>query len=635
MLNPYVPRPIDRWTEVPLEGDLSGLDDAKILAPPADPAQWPRWREQLHRWRAEATQRIDYDGSRYGTEPGDCFVVDLAWLWDERLYDHDAGQFTVDRYVEHARTEFGGFDGVLLWHAYPIEGIDERTQFEFYRDVPELPTVVDELQVRGLRVFVVVYPWEPAEASDVADIVEWAGVDGVFIDSLREGTPQVRKALDELRPGLTLEAESRVPLVRMHDHTMSWTQWFADSTVPGVLRAKWFERRHMLHHVRRWNRSHLDELQSAWINGTGVMVWESVFGVWVGWSARDRSLLRAMRGVHRDYAAWLRSEDWTPLADYAGGDVYASRWVHGGRPLWTIVNRGDEFDGTWLDAEAPPGSQWTELTSGTPLTVEEFDGRVRVSGRIAADGIAAVIATPAPVDAPSVPIDPDSSFPARAAVRRTGPRASSQTVPSGMVAIGGGRHDLVVHHRVRETGLYGEAPYVDEWKPLPPRLHHRGTQHRTVYLGRSAVQRREVTNGEYAAFLRATDYRPVRGERFLVHWPADPEAPVTHIDLADARAYAIWRGWRLPSEDEWQVAGAAGLLDRATPLVWNLTESEHTDGRTRFVILKGGSAYRNEGSDWYFDGGPQPPEVSAKYLIAGAGIGRSPCIGFRCAVDLP
>ena len=25
--------------------------------------------------------------------------------------------------------------------------------------------------------------------------------------------------------------------------------------------------------------------------------------------------------------------------------------------------------------------------------------------------------------------------------------------------------------RRRETGIYGEAPYVEEWKPLPPRLH--------------------------------------------------------------------------------------------------------------------------------------------------------------------
>jgi formylglycine-generating enzyme required for sulfatase activity len=110
---------------------------------------------------------------------------------------------------------------------------------------------------------------------------------------------------------------------------------------------------------------------------------------------------------------------------------------------------------------------------------------------------------------------------------------------------------------------------------------------------------------------------------------------VTHVDLADARAYAAWAGLRLPTEDEWQVAATAGLLERGEPPVWNWTESEHSDGRTRFAILKGGAAFRASGSDWYLDGGPQPPDVSVKLLLMGAGMSRSPSIGFRCAVDLP
>ena len=73
---------------------------------------------------------------------------------------------------------------------------------------------------------------------------------------------------------------------------------------------------------------------------------------------------------------------------------------------------------------------------------------------------------------------------------------------------------------------------------------------------------------------------------------------------------------------------------RGTPLVWNWTESEHTDGRTRFTILKGGSHVHLEGSEWYTDGGPQRPEVSLKFLRAGPPIERSSAIGFRCAVDL-
>jgi hypothetical protein len=148
---------------------------------------------------------------------------------------------------------------------------------------------------------------------------------------------------------------------------------------------------------------------------------------------------------------------------------------------------------------------------------------------------------------------------------------------------------------------------------------------------------REVTNAEYSEFLEATGYRPVVANRFLKHWvegapaPGTEDHPVTYVELADARAYAAWRGARLPTEDEWQVAAAVEGFERREPLVWNLTESEHRDGRSRFCILKGGSHYAAQGSDWYADGGPKSPEVSFKLVLTGGGLDRSETIGFRCA----
>ena len=199
-----------------------------------------------------------------------------------------------------------------------------------------------------------------------------------------------------------------------------------------------------------------------------------------------------------------------------------------------------------------------------------------------------------------------------------------------MVAVDWAGGDIAVSYRLRETGLYGEAPFVDEWKPLPPRLHAMATMTRHVPAHRFAIGVREVTAAEFHRFVRESGYRPVRAERFT----RAEAGPATFVELADARAYAAWAGFRLPTEDEWQIAAERGLLERAERLVWNLTESEHIDGRSRFHILKGGCEPLAVPSDWYVESGPMPPSRSVKLLQCGAGLNRSRLIGFRCAVDL-
>nr|BFF25994.1 hypothetical protein GCM10025732_39590 [Glycomyces mayteni] len=68
----------------------------------------------------------------------------------------------------------------------------------------------------------------------------------------------------------------------------------------------------MMHSIRRWNRDHSGELQSAWMNGTGVLVWDAVFGVWVGWNRRDEATLRRMLRVQRALADVLADGEWAP-----------------------------------------------------------------------------------------------------------------------------------------------------------------------------------------------------------------------------------------------------------------------------------------------------------------------------------
>jgi formylglycine-generating enzyme required for sulfatase activity len=231
----------------------------------------------------------------------------------------------------------------------------------------------------------------------------------------------------------------------------------------------------------------------------------------------------------------------------------------------------------------------------------------------------------------------DASFPARASTNVTGdapPRR--RDAPAETVVLPTGRHWIPVRSRRRETGQADETPWIDAWKPLPPDLHAIVERTDSVVIGRVAVDRLEVSEAQYARFCTETGYQPRVPDRhvpFLGARAALEDAPVTYVDLDDARAYARWCGARLPSPAEWQLAQAVGA-ERREPLVWNLTDSERTDGITRYVLLKGGSDFAAAGSSWYVDGGPQPPEWELKFVLPGGGLQRSSRIGFRCAYDL-
>lgn len=105
-----------------------------------------------------------------------------------------------------------------------------------------------------------------------------------------------------------------------------------------------------------------------------------------------------------------------------------------------------------------------------------------------------------------------------------------------------------------------------------------------VYLPPFALANRLVCNGEYLEFVEAGGYQEPSlwlsdawawlkaepGIRAPLYWsnvegewfeytlngrkPLQIQAPVCHVSFYEAEAYARWRGERLPSEQEWEVA---------------------------------------------------------------------------------
>jgi formylglycine-generating enzyme required for sulfatase activity len=94
-----------------------------------------------------------------------------------------------------------------------------------------------------------------------------------------------------------------------------------------------------------------------------------------------------------------------------------------------------------------------------------------------------------------------------------------------------------------------------------------------VSVGPFAIDRTEVTNGEYADFVREAGHAPPPGGVWdgARPKPGEERLPVTNVTYEDARAFAAWRSkrdgaaYRLPTEEEWEYAARGGDSARAYP----------------------------------------------------------------------
>jgi gamma-glutamyl hercynylcysteine S-oxide synthase len=362
-------------------------------------------------------------------------------------------------------------------------------------------------------------------------------------------------------------------------------------------------------------------------------------------------------------------------------DVYANRWHDRSYQLWTIVNRTqNRKTGMLMKLPVRSGMRIFDLFRGVEIPADGDSTNIMVD--LLPRGLGAILV----VEEGQVrneleefvkiqkkrfaEIDMQAEVHAirENLAQRVEPAMISK-VPENMVLIERIPETIEISYRQRECGFYRH----DQYKAPPDRIHQTITFKRPAEGRKYAIDLTPVTNREYYRFLARSGYKPADTANFLKHWVGGKPArriqdhPVVYVSLEDARAYAEWAGKRLPAEEEWQIAAQgneknvypwgnsflpencnAGQYGGTTPVkkfpegrspygcydmcgnTWEWTESERSDGHTRYAILKGGSWFKAEGSDWYFEGGPQPARHAAKYILFWPGMDRSPVIGFRC-----
>jgi len=491
------------------------------------------------------------------------------------------------------------------------------------------------------------------------------------------------------------EHAERSPDVALNWTTMGWGYWNYPSK-PVVDRFKFITRgKYMTNVCDRWAKDKTDNLQSAWFNGDGYESWENVWGIWNGITPYDGEAIRRVGTMLRYFgkAGFLQSPHWEPYTREVWQEgIYASKFPlpHRKQTVWSIVNRNnvkltvglvvgggkkyyDCYHGEEL--KAAPDIPHSGPQVSFPMEARGY-GCLLETEIAAEDSLVEFLATMKKLtQKPLSSYDHHWKYLPQRLVEI--PKTSlAKAAPAGMVYVPWTDNFKFVVKGLEIEGTDGDGVDVQyPWEEHPRREHSK-----ILTVGPFYMDKYPVTNAQYSAYLQATGYWPKDTYNWLKSWNGSTvpraelaEKPVTYIGLDEARKYCAWVGGRLPHSWEWQYA-AQGYDGRKYPWgsendqrkypsmtsgntfngpesvtahapigdsvfgvsdlvgnVWQYTD-EFQDDHTRAVILRGGSNYRPEGSNWYF---PQALELDEhqKYFLFNERYERAGTIGFRCVVD--
>jgi formylglycine-generating enzyme required for sulfatase activity len=274
------------------------------------------------------------------------YVSHLIQNWDNFYYDYSDGKFHLEEFIQKGSKLYGGDDFIGIWPTWPTLGLDQRNQWDLFRDLPggmpQIKKMAKMCNKHHSRLFICYNPWDESTRSEkhttgMAQIIAATGADGVVLDTKGESSRELQQAADSVRSGVVMYSEG-MAVPRDMQGIVSGRVHNALYYCPMLNLNKFIKPEFAIFRVAElYKEPILREYNVAFFNGYGIEM--NIFAPGKPEWAEDqyRHLGRTSR-ILRENTTNFVSGNYTPLMSTSRDNIWVNQWKTDEKIIYSIYS---------------------------------------------------------------------------------------------------------------------------------------------------------------------------------------------------------------------------------------------------------------------------------------------------------
>ena len=311
------------------------------------------------------------------------YVMHIMMTWDKFYYDYKDGKFHLNEFVERGKKLYGGDDVISIWPTWPTLGLDQRNQFDLFKDLPggtkKIHQLSEDLHKQNIKFFVCYNPWDESTRSEnhfggISDLIAETVADGVVLDTKAEASKELQQSADKVRKGVIMYSEgmavpkdmSGIPSGRVHN---------ALYYPPMLNLNKLIKPEFAIYRVAELFKEPIQrEFATSFFNGYGTEINIMAPGQ-PDWAEEQYKYLGRTTRILRENTNNFTSRNWEPLLPTSADSIWVNKWPQDGKTIYTIYSiRPAGYRGKLFTVQPATGQHFVDLWHHRLLQPENQNG---------------------------------------------------------------------------------------------------------------------------------------------------------------------------------------------------------------------------------------------------------------------